>query len=29
MHVHGPSHVARNLPLWLPKTTMTVTPQPA
>jgi len=29
MHVRGPSHVARNLPHWLPKTTMTVTPQPA
>jgi DNA-binding HxlR family transcriptional regulator len=29
LHVHGPTHVARALPRWLPKTTMTVEPQPA
>lgn len=28
LHVHGPTYVARNLPRWLPKQTMTVSPQP-
>ena len=27
LQVHGPSHVARALPRWLPKTMMTGTPQ--
>ena len=29
LHVHGPSHVLRNLPRWLPKSTTTVTPRSA
>jgi DNA-binding HxlR family transcriptional regulator len=29
LHVHGPSHVIRNLPRWLPKQTITVTPRTA
>ena len=28
LHVHGPSHVARNLPRWFPKDAMTVPPAP-
>jgi DNA-binding HxlR family transcriptional regulator len=27
LQVHGPSYVGRNLPRWLPKTTMTVSPR--
>jgi DNA-binding HxlR family transcriptional regulator len=29
LQVHGPSHVARSLPRWLPKQTITVTPRSA
>jgi DNA-binding HxlR family transcriptional regulator len=29
LHLHGPSYVGRNLPRWLPKSTITVVPQPA
>lgn len=29
LHVHGPTRVTRALPRWLPKTAMTVAPQPA
>ncbi len=29
VQVHGPAHVRRNLPRWIPKTGITVQPQPA